>query len=70
MEQQKKWIITGKGEVPYNIHNWLNDYGINDFKLSYSHFTFKGTNQQLDDIMNQLIKNERYFKVIGIESVD
>lgn len=67
---KKTWLITGRGEIPYSYKTWLDDYGISDFKLGYSALTFTGTIEQKTDVIRQLHKNERYFKVIGIEEVD
>jgi len=49
----------------------INDYYFTalettDVKISKELITFKGTEKQLQKFLDKVIKNERFFKVIGI----
>jgi predicted MPP superfamily phosphohydrolase len=64
----KTYIIQGRGYFP--IHN-QQDYTVVGVETSDIHWThdqisFTGTEKQLQQFLKKLMKDEKYFKVIGI----
>jgi hypothetical protein len=66
----KEFRIDGKGY--YNVME--NDAVIPfvemcDIQFGYGHIKFKGTDKQLDGFLEEIQKNEMYFKVIGVHTI-
>ena len=63
----KEYLIQGKGFFNYTTnHYYLSNQEVSDIKSSYGLIEFKGTEEQLQQFLKKLMKDEKYFKVIGI----
>jgi hypothetical protein len=60
--------IDIKGYVPVmEKESYLQEYA--DIKIGYSSIVFNGTREQLDELLDKMMKDETYFKVIGVHNL-
>ena len=64
----KEYIISGKGYFPVRNHQDYTVVGVetSDIHWTQDQITFTGTEEQLQQFLKKLMKDEKYFKVIGI----
>jgi len=61
----KNWIITGKGYVNCGVDNPYNlNLEITDLKYKYNQIELTATEEDLEDFVRELIKDESSFKMI------
>lgn len=66
----KEFRIDGKGY--YNVVEddpIITGVETSDIKCGYGYVKFKGTDKQLDDFLEEIQKDETYFKVIGVHTI-
>ena len=64
----KTYIIAGKGYFPVRHQLDYSVVGVETSDIYWTHdqIIFKGTEEQLQQFLKKLMKDEKYFKVIGI----
>tara|TARA_R100000700_G_C3166125_1_gene141234 strand:+ start:318 stop:590 length:273 start_codon:yes stop_codon:yes gene_type:complete len=62
----KNWIITGKGYVNCGVDNPYNlNLEITDLKYKYNQIELYATEEDLENFVSELIKDESSFKMTG-----
>lgn len=64
----KTYIIQGKGYFPVKNQQDYTIVGVETSDIHWTHdqITFTGTEKQLQQFLKKLMKDEKYYKVIGI----
>ena len=65
----KTYIIQGKGYFPVKNQQDYTIVGVEPSDIHWTHdqITFTGTEKQLQQFLKKLMKDEKYYKVIGIQ---
>lgn len=59
--------ISIKGNIPLMVMDMLLQKEFSDIKFGYSYIDFTGSDEELNDFLKTLMKDESFVKVIGIE---
>lgn len=62
----QSYEIQVRGEIPASIIDLWSMKQFCDFKIGYGQINFKGTETQLNDLLNDLSLDHADFKVIGV----
>ena len=62
---KKRYIITGKGYFNATVNDpFISKLEVSDLKVKYGNIEFTGTEDQLEEFISELIKDESTFKMI------